>query len=67
MDASESAYSSLARASPTFSINALGPNFKPVNTCPPLRELAPQPNVSFSSTTTLTPRSASTRAADRPV
>src|SRR3990172_2476728 len=43
------------------------PSFRPVSTIPPFRELAPHPIVSASNTTTLTPRRASARAAERPV
>ena len=39
----------------------------PVSTMPPLRELAPHPIVSDSSTATFAPRLAKVRAADKPV
>jgi len=39
----------------------------PVSVIPPLRELAPQPIVSASSTTTFVPRFAKVRAALNPV
>src|SRR6266478_2959826 len=41
-------------------------SFIPVRTMPPLRELAPQPNVSDSNTATFTPRFARARAAESP-
>src|SRR6516164_8006331 len=52
---------------PYFSISRRASSFSPVSTIPPLRELAPQPILWASSTTTFAPLRASTRAAERPV
>jgi len=58
----------LARASPIFAINALEPQLQSRQYLSAIGgELAPQPKFLFPSTTTLTPRSASTRGRERPV
>ena len=55
------------RSRPYIEMSWLTPSFMPVRTMPPLRELAPHPMVSDSSTATFAPRLASVRAAERPV
>ena len=55
------------RSRPYIEISLLTPSLSPVRTMPPLRELAPQPMVSASSTATLAPSFASVRAAESPV
>ena len=56
MVASEAAYMRCVSSRPYIEISLLTPSFIPVSTMPPLRELAPQPMVSDSSTATLAPR-----------
>ena len=51
---------------PYLEMSWFTPSFIPVSTMPPLRELAPQPMVSLSSTATLAPRLARVRAAESP-
>ena len=67
IEASDAAYIRRVSSRPYIEITLLTPSFIPVRTMPPLRELAPQPTVSDSSTATLAPRFARVRAADRPV
>ena len=67
MVSSDAAYMRRVSSRPYLEINSLTPSFSPVSTIPPLRELAPHPMVSDSSTTTLAPRFESARAAERPV
>jgi hypothetical protein len=55
------------RSRPYIEISLFTPSFIPVSTMPPLRELAPHPIDSLSSTATFAPRLASVRAADSPV
>src|SRR6516162_2489362 len=64
---SDAANMRCAVSRPYFSISRRAPSFSPVSTIPPLRELAPQPMLWASSTTTFAPLRASTRAAERPV
>ena len=66
-DASDAAYILWVRSRPYIEISWFTPSFIPVSTMPPLRELAPQPMLSLSSTTTFAPLAASVRAADNPV
>ena len=58
---------SCVRSRPYMEISLFTPSFRPVSTMPPLRELAPQPTVSASSTATLAPCLANVRVADSPV
>ena len=67
MVSSDAAYMRCVRSRPYLEMSWFTPSFMPVRTMPPLRELAPQPMVSDSSTATFAPRLASVRAAESPV
>ena len=67
MDSFAPSNNSRARRSPYRATSVAGSSLRPVSTCPPLRELAPQPTRSRSRTTTDAPAIASRRAADSPV
>ena len=67
IDATDAAYIRCVRSRPYIEINWLTPSFNPGSTMPPLRELAPHPIVSPSSTVTFAPAFANLRAADKPV
>jgi hypothetical protein len=67
MVASDAAYMRRVSSRPYIRDELVYAELQPVSTMPPLRELAPQPMVSDSSTTTFAPRLASASAAESPV
>src|SRR5207302_2401900 len=67
IEASDVAYIRCVRSLPYMEISLLTPNFRPVSTMPPLRELAPHPMVSASRTATVALFFARVRAPDKPV
>ena len=67
MQSKELRHSRCAVSLPNRLSKAPAESLVPVRTCPPLRELAPQPIVRASNTATRAPCVANSRAADKPV